>query len=281
MGNLHTPISWIGSKRSVAKELMGFFPIKYKTYIEPFFGSGAVYFEKAPSEIEIINDANPKVMQFFNYLKTTDKLKLESFAVANNQDFDYFKGMYDGNDYNMLSEEDKARLFYTLICFSYGAGMKQYAESISRQKVIREFDIQPYRKRLENTIIENKDVRDIIQKYDASDAFFYFDPPYIVADKKSYYEYTIGPNTFIRAVENIKGKVLISYESQIGYFSVKKHFEDLGYNVIPFNFMYVIDNKKGSSNKSRQIGREILIANYPISKISEWGGIDEETTKKE
>jgi site-specific DNA-adenine methylase len=53
-----------GSKWSLAEKIITLFP-SHTTYVEPFFGSGAVYFNKPVSKIETINDLNGRVYNFF------------------------------------------------------------------------------------------------------------------------------------------------------------------------------------------------------------------------
>lgn len=42
---------------------------QHTTYVEPFFGSGAVYFSKAPSKTEYINDLNGEVVNLFRVMR--------------------------------------------------------------------------------------------------------------------------------------------------------------------------------------------------------------------
>src|SRR5262245_43846254 len=38
-------LKWAGGKRQLLPTLRGFYPVAFKRYIEPFFGSGAVFFD--------------------------------------------------------------------------------------------------------------------------------------------------------------------------------------------------------------------------------------------
>ncbi|MBU2825365.1 DNA adenine methylase, partial [Acidithiobacillus ferrooxidans] len=50
-------------------------PSRELTYVEPFFGGGAVFFARRPSGIEVINDANGEIVTFFRVLRDrTDEL---------------------------------------------------------------------------------------------------------------------------------------------------------------------------------------------------------------
>jgi DNA adenine methylase len=43
-------LKWIGNKQRFAPEILGFFPTKFRTYFEPFLGSGAVLGSLGPSK---------------------------------------------------------------------------------------------------------------------------------------------------------------------------------------------------------------------------------------
>ena len=67
-----------GSKWSIAHEIVKCFGEHYH-YVEPYFGSGAVFFSKPPSPHELINDANDLVANFFRVLR--DRTEELQFAL--------------------------------------------------------------------------------------------------------------------------------------------------------------------------------------------------------
>ena len=50
---------------------------KHNLYCEPFFGGGAIFFAKEPSNLEVINDTNGELINFYKVIKTKFK-KLEN-----------------------------------------------------------------------------------------------------------------------------------------------------------------------------------------------------------
>jgi hypothetical protein len=67
-------IRYPGSKWSLAELIVEQFQPHYH-YVEPFFGSGAVFFSKPPARHEVINDRNALVVNFFVVLRDrTDEL---------------------------------------------------------------------------------------------------------------------------------------------------------------------------------------------------------------
>ena len=63
--SLKTPISYYGGKQQLLPKILPIIP-PHKIYSEAFFGGGAVFFAKEPSEIEIINDVNKQVINFYH-----------------------------------------------------------------------------------------------------------------------------------------------------------------------------------------------------------------------
>lgn len=61
-------IKYPGSKWSLADWIISFFP-EHHSYLEPFFGSGAVFFNKPRSNIETVNDLDGNVVNLFNWIK--------------------------------------------------------------------------------------------------------------------------------------------------------------------------------------------------------------------
>mgnify|MGYP001558098777 CR=1 FL=1 len=66
---MKTPITYYGGKQTLLKYLLPLIP-QHKMYCEPFFGGGAVFFAKPKSEVEVINDINGEIVNFFKVIKT-------------------------------------------------------------------------------------------------------------------------------------------------------------------------------------------------------------------
>ena len=66
---LRAPISYYGGKQTLLKRILPLIPPHIK-YTEPFLGGGAVYWTKEPSPVEIINDMDGFVANFYQVIKS-------------------------------------------------------------------------------------------------------------------------------------------------------------------------------------------------------------------
>lgn len=67
-GRIGPVLKWPGSKWRLARRIAALLP-PHTTYLEPFFGSGAVFFVKQPSRLETINDLDGRVVNLFRALR--------------------------------------------------------------------------------------------------------------------------------------------------------------------------------------------------------------------
>lgn len=173
-----------GSKWSIAQEIVSHFGAHYH-YIEPYFGSGAVFFTKDPSPHELLNDSNSTLVNFFRVLRDqTDKLcwvlettpwSRDEYAVSHIQTGDPI---------------EDARRFVVRIWQAHASdlakktgwknrGVRQRARgmSIRWQRVPAELTELAWR--LADAEIENRPALDVMKRFAAADCLIYADPPYL------------------------------------------------------------------------------------------------------
>jgi DNA adenine methylase len=67
--HLKTPISYYGGKQSLLPVILPLIP-EHHLYCEPFCGGAAVFWAKEHSEVEVINDLNSEVINFYATMQT-------------------------------------------------------------------------------------------------------------------------------------------------------------------------------------------------------------------
>jgi len=67
--------SYLGSKLLLARQIVSYMP-PHKVYIEPFGGSGAVLLNKKPAPMEIFNDLDKNIYNFFKVCRDPVKFRL-------------------------------------------------------------------------------------------------------------------------------------------------------------------------------------------------------------
>lgn len=77
---MNAVLKYPGSKWRIAKEIASMIP-HHHSYVEPYFGSGAVFFNKSPSAIETINDLDNDVPNLFRCIRENPD-RLASMVAA-------------------------------------------------------------------------------------------------------------------------------------------------------------------------------------------------------
>src|ERR1035437_6804115 len=76
-------IKWPGGKYSEFKHFKDLIPKNYDRYIEPFFGSGGVYFNLEPKVKSYINDKSVELISFYKLLND-ENFRKELYLYATN-----------------------------------------------------------------------------------------------------------------------------------------------------------------------------------------------------
>lgn len=66
--NMKTPLSYYGGKQKLCSTILSLIP-SHQLYCEPFVGGGAVFFGKQPSPVEVLNDTNKELINFYQVVQ--------------------------------------------------------------------------------------------------------------------------------------------------------------------------------------------------------------------
>lgn len=176
-------LRYAGSKWNIVRWIVEHMP-PHKTYLEPFFGSGAVFFCKKPSHLETINDINGDVINLFRVIRDQPEELIRLVEFTPWARAEYYES------YGRTGEPvEDARRFLVRCWQAYGAKLSDRAgwsneiqgnvgKSLSlRWKGLPE-RIEAAVQRLKDAQIEHQDALKLIKAYRYAGVLIYADPPY-------------------------------------------------------------------------------------------------------
>jgi len=261
---MKTPISYYGGKQKLADKIISIIPA-HTLYGEPFIGGGAVFFAKPQSEVEVLNDTNRELINFYRTVQNDFVgLEKEIKITLHSRDL-HRKASVIYNFPDMFSELKRAWAVWVLSSqsfssqldgsFGYDKGKNTTTKKIANNK---ERFTEDYAIRLQNVQLECADALYVITSRDSEDSFFYCDPPYFNSDCGHYDGYSEQDfeNLLIR-LSTIKGKFLLSsYPSEL----LKKYSKQNGWNTWSLEQNVTVNNRGGYLKRKV----EVLTANYPL-----------------
>ena len=262
---MKTPLSYYGGKQTLAKLILGLIP-EHRVYCEPFLGGAAIFFAKQPSKVEIINDTNGEIINFYEVLKRdfTALEKEAAISLHSRKQHRQARVVYENPD--MFDRIKRAWAIWMLANSSYGknldGGFSYSRTTGGATKALANKRLnfsEDYAVRLQNVQIECCDALKIIRSRDSVEAFFYCDPPYVGADQGHYDGYSQEDfDGLLSLLETVKGKFLLSsYRNK----SLSDFAKRNGWHSIEIKMFNSMTCGRGSKPIKKV---EVLTANYPI-----------------
>ncbi|MDR0229873.1 MAG: DNA adenine methylase [Flavobacteriaceae bacterium] len=197
-------LKWAGGKTQLIPEIESRFPNSFTNdevvYIEPFVGSGALFFyvlNKYPNiKRAIINDVNTDLITTYRMIKENveDLIKelrvlqneYHQFAEDKEERTSYFLGKRALYNYKYRNDLQIASLFIFLnkTCFNglYRVNSKGlYNVPIGSSKtpaILNESNLRAVSQVLQRVELFNGDYQEVLKLVEEDNVFFYFDPPY-------------------------------------------------------------------------------------------------------
>jgi site-specific DNA-adenine methylase len=243
-------------KKHLAPRLVKLIP-PHKTYVEPFAGSGAVFFEKPPSDKEILADADPEIAFAYKALSTLTDGEL---AALKKKDWTGRRTLYRAmQEATPRSKVEKLYRFLYLSHFAYGKLRgKSYnpnAEGIEARTIDR---IEKFRDRLRGVTVRSGHYADVVKEFDGKDTFFFLDPPY-PGHNVEVGEDRFDEVEFRKILDGIKGKFLVTY-------GTRGELDTTGFHVRKIRTRRSIASMRGVGGPKTL--PQLLIANYAITQKS-------------
>lgn len=270
----HPLIRYHGGKFRLADWIISHFP-KHETYVEPFGGGASVLLSKTPSRMEVYNDLDSDIVNFFEILR--DQHLAEE--LAQQIELTPYSRVEFLNARDETSDRiERARRLVIRAQMGFGSAGATRAKTGFRLDTARsgsdivtiwqrqpEIIIQAAA-RLKKVLIENRDAIKVIQDHDREDTLFFIDPPYVhetrtIGDKAYRHEMTNADHEqLIDVLKQCKGKVILcGYEHPI--------YKEL-------NWKKVIKSVAASGQAGSEKREEILWINPQAEKQGDlFGGV--------
>lgn len=234
-------IKYPGAKWGVAPWVISHFP-EHRSYLEPFFGSGAVLFTKSRSAIETVNDIDGDVVNLFDWIRKDPARLAHAIRFT-----PYARDEYDRAWAAQYTETDNFRRavnFY--IRMMMGHGFRTTGEKVGWKNDVQgreaayaakcwaktpEVIIQAA-ERLRGVQIENRPAVELIRRFNYQNVLIYADPPYMLGTRQNrkQYRHEMTDDDHMELLEAIKahrGPAIISgYDSDLYNRELKGWYKD-------------------------------------------------------
>jgi DNA adenine methylase len=195
-------------------------------YLEPYFGSGAVFFSKDPSPHEVLNDLNGQVVNLWRVLRTRTEDLCWTLETT-----PWSRAEYAVSDEVTGDPLEDARRFVVRVWQAHASdlakktgwknrGVHQRAGGMSHRWQKVPDQLRNLAWRLSDAEIEDREALSVISRFNASDVLIYADPPYVPETRtQSIYANEPDRGHHVRLLEKLlehRGSVVLSgYANQL------------------------------------------------------------------
>lgn len=224
-------LKYPGSKWRLADWIISLMP-PHKSYLEPFFGSGAVFFRKPKSRIETINDMDGEIVNLFRCIREKPEELERAVALTPYSRWEYERAWNRFKAGGRCEGVEAARETLVRYWQSHGSTVV-YKGGWKNDVAGREYayDVRYWRnlpgwivaaaERLKEAQIEQMPAIELIRRFRHPDVLIYADPPYVVSTRKGrqYVVDMVEDEQHIELLETLKehkGPVILSgYENEL------------------------------------------------------------------
>jgi len=245
----------VGSKRSILKVLKKYFPNDYNLYVEPFVGSGDVYFRiKKQGVPAVINDIDKKLIKNgYAILKTgysLDGIDKYEKVRSDKEQLQFQRDLVNRTQTNPL-DRLAGEIYRTCGTFGSIGRTKQIVPSNISSKLKK---MELYKDYMKNTKLYSTDYKKIIKKYDSKDTFFFLDPPYENSESGKLYDDSVIDYEELRDIlKGVRGRFVLTLNDSP---EIRKIFS-------PFNMIAISVPSQSRGKKGWQkVRKELIIKNY-------------------
>lgn len=219
---MKSALRYIGNKQRLTSFILPCIP-NHETYVEVFGGSAAILTNKPRSWTEVYNDANKDLVTFFRVVRDRgDELRVwlmntpHSRAAFQRIADRFFAGGRPD------SEVVHAGWVFYILQNNYGAALHDQngferpqtsarKRSRARMHCNKVHGLEEITERLRGVTLECADWREMFQRYDDRETFFYVDPPYVGSESLVGGTEDFDHAALADTLQDLDGKWLLSY----------------------------------------------------------------------
>src|ERR1700733_13824578 len=248
------PLPYIGGKNRLAKKIISMLP-EHTTYVEAFAGGAQVLFHKPPSNVEVLNDLDFDIVNFFRVCQWhyEELVRYLRFCFASRK----LHELHVKSDPATLTDIQRAGRFFYLQKNSWGGLVvrHKFHYAISQRsnynpERIPEI-IENAHRRLQRVQIESLPYQQILERYDRPETFFYLDPPYW---ERKLYKFNFSQTDFHELEDRLralKGRFILSLDDRT---EVRDLFSAFRLQTVGITYT--------AKRNTRVRHRELLITNF-------------------
>jgi len=263
---IRSPIKWVGGKSRLRKQIISMLP-PHDCYVEVFAGAAWVLFAKEPSRVEVLNDIDGEVVNFFRVVKETPHEFIASFEwdLVSREEFERLRD----TDPAGLDPVARAHRFFYLVMAGWGGELDKprFQTSVTDRghgnrligalSNLRERIIPVYN-RLRTVIIEHLDWRECVDRYDKEPTVMYLDPPY--PGNNCNYRFNLrrwsDHRELVERMAEAKAKwILTTYDLP----ELRELFASFHVTAVDF--------PSGMPGRNGRRNREIIVTNYDLAYV--------------
>lgn len=263
---MKSPLRWVGGKNAEAEYLAGLLP-PHSCYAEVFGGGASVLLAKRPSEVEVYNDVNGELVNFFRVVKEHPAEFKESWrwCLVSRQEFYHLRDA----DLTDMDPIQRAHRFMYINRIAFGGDMNNSAFGVTardRSLLLSWLDhltewTDALHQRLRAVYVENLTWDRLLDVWDGSKtgrdgAVFFLDPPYLETKEYAGVTFTEADHHRLsEALGQLRGRFLLTVNSHP---AIRALYD--GCDITERVKQYSLS--RGGPGR-REFG-ELIISNYPL-----------------
>jgi len=221
---LRTPIRWFGGRSRIVSKLLPLVP-PHSIYVEVFGGGASLLLAKEPSVVEVYNDYDSGLVDFFRVLRDPQGFarfhELAMLTPYSREEYDFCRATWEecGDDVErafrwfVVARGSFAGIFG----IGWGSAVTSHARgmaSTSSAWLTTLNALPAIHERMMRVQIEHADFRHVLRRYDTRETFFHVDPPYVPETRRKggyRHELTLDDHReLVEIVLGLQGKALVA-----------------------------------------------------------------------